>query len=347
MKKLAFVIASVAALVVAAYWILSPRPAAVARLPAAAPATSATPGNAAPAPIRDEPVQPKAVEPQHATPLSEPKQPPNAQNVPSNQARPRSAPIAPGPKDEKQQMAACSTLWDSQKKREQAAHDAETKDPAWAYATEQKLREWAARRLRATSIEVIAIDCKTTFCDLVAQGFGQESSNEISNALEDVHKEPWSDFTWSSLSNTTEGRKVTYTVELRRKQSYATPFEAESDDPENVACERLISQQNQRERATRDTQPRDPAWADQMEQLLGQHIANRLVKHPVQQLSIECKTTFCLLRARGQMKDSQRAFVQASHEAAAEPWANLRVGETGNTGYPDGWWRSDVTLHRQ
>jgi hypothetical protein len=84
-----------------------------------------------------------------------------------------------------------------------------------------------------------------------------------------------------------------------------------------------------------------------MEQLLRQHIASRLVKHPVQQLSIECRTTFCLLRARGQIEDSQRAFVQASHEAAAEPWANLRVGETGNTGYPDGWWRSDVTLYRQ
>jgi hypothetical protein len=42
---------------------------------------------------------------------------------------------------------------------------------------------------------VIAVDCKTTFCDLVAQGFENESVNELNNALEDVQKEPWSDFT--------------------------------------------------------------------------------------------------------------------------------------------------------
>jgi hypothetical protein len=170
--------------------------------------------------------------------------------------------------------------------------------------------------------------------------------NEFNNALEDVKQEPWSDFTGWSQSNETVGGKLTSRVELRRKQSYVTPFEAESDAPENVACMRLISQHNQRERVARETQPRDPAWADQMEQLLRQHIASRLVKHPVLQLNIDCKTTFCLLRAWGQTQDSQRAFVQASHEAAAEPWANLRIGETGNTGYGDSW-RSDVTLHRQ
>ena len=88
-------------------------------------------------------------------------------------------------------MAACHARWDSQKKREQGAHDAEAKDPAWAYGMEQKLREYASQRLRETSIELREVDCKTTFCQIKAGGETEDSQRLFQQASQDAAAEPW------------------------------------------------------------------------------------------------------------------------------------------------------------
>jgi len=77
-------------------------------------------------------------------------------------------------KEEQQQLAACDAAWQRKTKGEQAARDAESKDPAWAYRMEQKLREYTARRFQTIPIDVTSIDCKTTFCELKAQSFSPE-----------------------------------------------------------------------------------------------------------------------------------------------------------------------------
>jgi hypothetical protein len=341
MKKLGLGITAIAALAVTAYWMQSPRPAAVAGLPAAEPVSSPTPSNVSPPPTSDASLQPGAVRPQQATSHRETQRPDTQNVLPSSQARsPQPAPS----KDEAQQMAACHARWDSKKKREQAAHDAEAKDPAWAYAMEQKLREYASQRLRGTSIELKEVDCKTTFCDLLMEVFDPNSTNEMNNALEDAKKQPWSDFSGTSWAKTSD-EGTTYRVELSRRHSYRTPFESGNDE-QDLACTRLISDRTVRERAARDAQPRDVAWADQLEPLLRQHIMSRTGKHPPTKLDIVCKTTFCQIKAGGETEESQRLFQQVSQEAAAEPWANLRNGEAGSSGYGNRW-TADVTLYRQ
>lgn len=340
MKKLLLGITAIVALAVAAYLMHAPRPVAVEALPAAATLSSPTPPVASTTPPDDASVQSGAVMPQEVTSRREPeRQPPDV--LPSSQAR---SPQPPPPKDESQRLAACEAHWDRERKGEQAAHDAETKDPAWAYDMEQKLREFAARRLRGTSIELKDVDCKATFCDLLMEVLDPDSANEMNNALEDARKQPWSDFTGTSWAKTSD-ESNTYRVELSRKHSYRTPFET-GNDPQKLACMRLISDRSLRERAARDAQPRDASWADQLEPLLRQHIMSRTAKHPAEKLEIDCKTTFCRIKASGQTADSQTLFQQASQEVAAEPWANLRAGEVGSSGYGNTW-TAETTLYRQ
>ncbi len=57
--------------------------------------------------------------------------------------------------------------------REQAARDAEPKDLAWAYAMEQKLRQFTMPRFQADEIDLTAIDCKTSFQDLILRDPGR------------------------------------------------------------------------------------------------------------------------------------------------------------------------------
>src|SRR6185369_8379023 len=49
-----------------------------------------------------------------------------------------------------------------------AALHAEPKDPAWAYPMEQKLREYLTQKLQSGEVEVIGIECRTSFCEIKA-----------------------------------------------------------------------------------------------------------------------------------------------------------------------------------
>lgn len=243
-------------------------------------------------------------------------------------------------------MARCRAMWERERKAEQAARAAETKDLAWAYRTEQKLHEYLSRRFQTTPIEVTAIDCRATFCEITGQSFVAESEgdNEFNLALQGVQQEPWSDFTGSSFSQSVDAGKVVYSGEVRRRQSYATASE-QSESPEEIACMKLVSRQDQRERAVRDAEPRDHGWADPMEQLLRMHLAAQLSKHPVE-LDISCRTTLCRIKAKGQSNDALLAFQRAMMGVELEPWANMRSGQSGTAGYGDSW-TADYTMHRR
>jgi hypothetical protein len=194
-------------------------------------------------------------------------------------------------------------------------------------------------------MELSEVDCKTTYCDLVVQVLEPDTSNDLNNALEDARKQPWSDFTGTSTAKVSDTGNA-YRVELLRKRSYKTAFDEENNSEASVACMRLTSQRAQSERATRDAQPRDATWADQIEPLLRQHIRSQTAKHPVELLDVDCRTTFCRIRAIGLTQDSLRLFQQVAQEVGAEPWADLRNGEAGGTGYGETW-KFEVTLYRK
>jgi hypothetical protein len=257
------------------------------------------------------------------------------------QTFPGAEPIA----DEAKQAAECEALSERRRRREQLAHDSEQKDPAWAYAMEQKLREYTSRRFQTTPIEVMAIDCKTTFCDITAQGFVPESNTEFRDALEAVRKEPWNDFTGISSSHTVEGGKILYRVEVSRKQSYRTQ-DQHAEQEQVLACMRLLSQQDERKRALRDAEPRDVGWAGPTEQLIRQYLVAQVVKHPVERLEITCKTSYCQIKASGRGTESFLALQKAAQEVASEPWSDLRSSGGGGSGYGDEW-QQDYTLDRR
>jgi hypothetical protein len=248
--------------------------------------------------------------------------------------------------DEAKQAAECQALSKRGRDREQAARDSELKDPAWAYEMEQKLREYASRRFRTTTIEVIAIDCRTSFCEITAQGFVPESK-EFYDGLQGAGKESWNDFTGTSTSHTEEAGKIRYHGEVSRRQSYRQQnYYSEREQEQVAACIQLGNQQDQRKRATRDAEPRDAGWADPTEQLLRQYLVAQVAKHPVEQLDITCRTTFCQIKASGRGTESYLAFQKAAQEAASEPWSDLRNGGGGGSGYGEGW-QQDYMLHRR
>jgi hypothetical protein len=342
MKKLVAIGALLAAFAIAGWLLRSP--------PAGDAGTAKSPEIAAPLPPpadRRESAEPvPAAEPvEHVAlaPARESARAPGARSAPTQEQPSR--PPAESRLDETKQLAECRALRERQHKAEQAARAAETKDPAWAYATEQKLREYLSRRLRTTPIEVTGIDCRATFCEIRGQGF-LPASDEFRLAVAGVHQESWSDFTWSSggFPNVQAG-KVVYSGEVRRKQSYATAFEEQEDSPERSACTKLAGRRNQQERAARDAQPRDLGWADQMEQLLRMHLAAQLIKHAVE-LDISCRTTLCRIKAKGQSNDALLALQRTMTTIDSEPWANLRNDAGGITGYGDRW-TADYTLHRR
>jgi hypothetical protein len=340
MKKLVAIGALLAAFAIAAWLLRSPSAgdAGTAKSPEIAAPLPSPAGRRESAEIpAAEPVEPVAL-----APARESARAPGARSAPTQEQPSR--PPAESRRDETKQLAECRALEERQHKAEQAARAAETKDLAWAYATEQKLREYLSRRLRTTPIEVTEIDCRATFCEVRGQGFLPES-DEFRLAVAGVLQESWSDFTWSSGYPTVQAGKVVYSGEVRRKQSYATAFEEQEDSPELMACTKLGSRQNQRERAARDAEPRDIGWADQMEQLLRMHFAAQLSKHAVD-LDISCRTTFCSIKAKGQSDDALLALQKAMTAIDSEPWANLRNGLGGPTGYGDRW-TADYVLHRR
>jgi hypothetical protein len=245
---------------------------------------------------------------------------------------------------EARQQAACDAFWERKRKREQLAHDTEPKDPAWAYPMEQKLSEYTARRFRASQIAVTAIDCKTTFCTIAAEGFVPETNKEFDRAI--TYLTELGDFGGVTLSRREESGKMLYGAEVRRGQSSAKTSEQLDEERTEAACGELMSRQNQRERAARDAQPKDVSWAGPTEQLLREYFASQLVKHPVDKLEVTCRTTFCLVKASGRTFEAYSSFHKAARETVAEQWSDVEFA--GGEGKAEGdIWSQEFTFDRR
>ena len=194
---------------------------------------------------------------------------------PPSTARQHSRPVTVPLTVEQRQQAACIALAERRHAREQATLDAEPKDPTWAYSMEQKVREYLTHRLAASQIEVIGIDCKTTFCEIRVQGFAPEARAEFNAAMKAAPQSSWNDFTLMYTSESEESGKWLLYGQLRRKQ-----FKETRDPPEDAraeaACTARLIEKRQRELAARDAQPRDASWAEPTEQLLRQFFTMQL-----------------------------------------------------------------------
>lgn len=249
----------------------------------------------------------------------------------------------------------CDELSNRRMAREQATRDAEPKDPAWAYPMEQKLREVVSPRLQTKQIEVISIDCKTTFCELRAQALGPETNEGFNRVMEGVREQPWNDFTGLAITNDTDSGNRLHYARVSRRQSSQTARE-EVDDMQRAvlqaeeqalaACTAQQVERQQRELDARNAEPRDSSWADPMEQLLRQHITAQLVRRPFEHMEIVCRSTFCEIKATGKTTEAYLAFQKVSQEAAAEPWSDMWVTQSGGGAYGEDW-HQEVTLTRR
>lgn len=246
--------------------------------------------------------------------------------------------------DEQRQQAACAAMWNRKAESGRAALAAEPKDPAWAYAMEEKLRDYTARRFQGTAIDVIGIDCKTSFCDVTAQG-SVETASAFAEGIAAITAEPWSKFSGSGSSHTEESGKVIHHGHVSRDLPSAQ--RTERPTAAELACYALQEKQQQRRRAAEDAQPRDASWADPMEQLLRQHITGQLAQYSFNNLDISCRTTYCKVSASGRARESLGALDKATTDAAAQPWAeNLWLA--GRAGSVDGEsWDQSFTLYRR
>ena len=248
---------------------------------------------------------------------------------------------------EQQQQAACIALSERMMAREKSVRDAEPKDPAWAYPMEQKLREYLTRRLRSGQLEVIGIDCKTSFCDIRALLLGPEAAAEFNEAISAAPDKSWNDFTGTATSLAEESGRKVYSGQLRRPQfEHEIPQPPEEAQAE-AACRARGVDKDKRERAARDAESKDSSWAGPMEQLLREHLTKQMAKQPVERIDVDCRTTFCTIDARGRTNDAYRAFQNVAQTVADEPWANLRNGEGGGSSYGGEWWMQHYVLHRR
>ena len=250
---------------------------------------------------------------------------------------------------DEQKLAACGAMWSRQAERNKALLAAEAKDPAWAYPMEQKLREYTSRKFQSSQINVVAIDCRTYYCEIRAQGFVPEKTGkEFAEVIGAFRTESSSDFNGMGVWHEEEADKTFHIARLDRAK--LRPQEPARVDPDEARlqsdCVAIQSKQQEQRRAKLDAQERDAGWAEPMEYRLREFMAAQLSKHPVDHLDIDCRTTFCRLQADGHTSESEAAFKKASEEAAAQPWANLWFAEQAGTGNGQNW-DAQIKLYRR
>jgi hypothetical protein len=230
---------------------------------------------------------------------------------------------SPAVTHEAQRQAACDAFWAHRSERVQLAHDAQGKDPAWAYSMEQRLSDYTTREFRASQIIVSGIDCKTTFCTLTAEGVVPETNREFERAMNHLRGLPWNDFYTMALSQREESGKMLYSAEVHRREPSSKTHEQLDEERTEAACGELLKRASDRQRAAQDAQPRDVSWAGPAEQRLREYFASPLVNQHFDKLEVTCKTTFCWVKASGLAFEAYSAFHKAAQEIAAKPWDDL------------------------
>jgi hypothetical protein len=147
--------------------------------------------------------------------------------------------------EEHQRLQACETLMDERWARRQAAQEAELKDPAWAAATERKVSDYAARRFAPGDIEVIAIDCRTTYCSFTLRLLSPEARGKLSKALPAVLKDKELRSEFGSVSATQPDKSVEDIFRMllnRRTREQPAPIAPSKDDVQAETCAQLLHQ---------------------------------------------------------------------------------------------------------
>lgn len=184
---------------------------------------------------------------------------------------------------------------------------------------------------------MVAVDCRTYYCDIKAQTFDAEkTAKEFKEGMRALREEAWSgEFTGSGTSYEEEEGKTFHVARIDRPRPPEMNRMVMRDDPREARllsdCAAISEKQQQQRRAIRDAQERDASWADSMEYRLREYMTAQLSKHPIDHLDIDCRKTFCRLQASGRTNESEAAFRNAAEDASKQSWANLWYRATPKT----------------
>lgn len=92
------------------------------------------------------------------------------------------------------------------------ARDARAKEPidqSWAHYMEQTLSQYLASHPKASQFDITSVNCRSSFCEVVAVGFDESTWPVWQQVMHDVKQQPWSEFgqIGSSLESR-EGRVI-------------------------------------------------------------------------------------------------------------------------------------------
>lgn len=85
-----------------------------------------------------------------------------------------------------------------------------------------------------------------------------------------------------------------------------------------------------REQSAREAETKD-AWGYATEQQLQQFLTSHRAADKFRMTTLDCRTTYCELRATGNSPEAIAAFQEVMNEAVQQSWAGLQMSEGGST----------------
>ncbi|MEM9385467.1 MAG: hypothetical protein AAGA68_10430 [Pseudomonadota bacterium] len=221
----------------------------------------------------------------------------------------------------------CGCRWELHQRQvqyEQDLRNAQTKDPGWAYETEQLLQQFVASNLRSHAVDEVSVECRTTFCDIRANG-SIEAATAFEEVIKEAQIEPWSTFN--------SGRQIRTTPKDTNAASYQALVYRESvpddlvlpDLPEPsaegscpCASDAWQGRRLKLEQEARANEIKDPYWAYEKEQRLNTLVADHELSSVLESWTVDCRQTYCDIRAT-MTGEEQGGFNQLILEIAQDP----------------------------
>lgn len=236
----------------------------------------------------------------------------------------------------------------------EAARRAEPKDVSWAYETEQLLAQYIAAAPEMKGIAITSVECKTTFCEIKAIGT-QDRQESFYGVMHEVREQAWSTFGEGGVGRSRQrddGRKDFDEVIARAGAPPTSAGRTESpawNAPDRAGrCECATDEWQERKRAhdeaKRAAEPKDVQWAYRMEQAFNAGLAAHA--QVFADYSVDCRTTYCEIRATGLTPESQGIFEQVEGEVLDQT-REFTGGEGGFGEDGDGRYSMKVRLNRR
>ncbi len=216
----------------------------------------------------------------------------------------------------------CANAWHRRRQqREVDMRNAETKDVFWSYETEQLLEQYIAAHPRATALNISSIDCRTSFCEIRGDS-PPESVESFQVIIDEAAEQPWSTLEFRRAGGTYHRPDRSDLRALLSRTSVPEGAELPTLPPLNVEEECPCASDAWQDRLAlleheaRAREAKDVYWAYGMEQRLNTFIAAHPEVLVLESWTIDCRETFCEIRATPVSVPNPGSVASAANEEA-------------------------------